>query len=161
MVCRYSSHLQRKYFCYLLSTAQRCRLISIFVQKWSLVQEPLVPFNYSKWIFVGCIALSFLLLAWDIYKARSVIASRDISLAVTNNMAYRYYSVRSYSRFCLFRKINDSRKTSDYFAFFVFYTLKGWKKLLFAQGPRQIIAGVTVYVLLKTLWTNKSGKSYN
>ncbi|KAI9494849.1 hypothetical protein BDB00DRAFT_786947 [Zychaea mexicana] len=124
---------------------------------WSLAEEPKIPFYISKWIFVACIILSFLLLAWDVYKCRAVLATRDISLGATNTMAYRYYSVRNYAKFCLFRKINDSRKASDTCAFFVFYTLKGWKKLLFAQGPRQIIAGVTLYAMLRSAWTAQGG----
>ncbi|KAG2220906.1 hypothetical protein INT45_013035, partial [Circinella minor] len=131
--------------------------ILLIFDTWSLSEEPKIPFYISKWIFVACIILSFLLLAWDVYKCRSVIATRDISLGVTNVMAYRYYSIRDFSKFCLFRKINDSRKTSDMCAFFVFYTLKGWKKLLFAQGPRQIIAGVTLAAMLESAWTAKNG----
>jgi hypothetical protein len=30
----------------------------------------------------------------------------------------------------------------------------GWKKIIVAQGPRQIIAGITVYALLKSAWTD-------
>ncbi|KAI8147719.1 hypothetical protein BJV82DRAFT_593105 [Fennellomyces sp. T-0311] len=132
--------------------------ILLIFNTWSLSEQPKIPFNISKWIFVACIILSFLLLAWDFYKARNVLKSRDISLGVTNVMAYRYYSVRDYAKFCLFRKINDSRKSSDMCAFFVFYTLKGWKKLLFAQSPRQIISGVTVYALLRSAWTAQNGQ---
>lgn len=29
--------------------------------------------------------------------------------------------------------------------------------MIIAQGPRQIIAGITVYALLKSAWTDKSG----
>ncbi|KAI9322820.1 hypothetical protein BX666DRAFT_1898694 [Dichotomocladium elegans] len=129
--------------------------ILLIYEQWSLSTEPMIPLKISKWIYVACIALSFLLLAWDIYKCRNVLDTDDISLAVTNPMAYHYNSVKSFSRFCLFRKINDSRKTSDMAAFYVFYTLKGWKKLLFAQSPRQIIAAFTVAALLKTAWTKK------
>lgn len=94
-------------------------------QRWSLSTPPKIPFNISKWIFVGCIILSFLLLAWDTWKARAAVRTRDVSLGVTNVMAYRYYSARSFSKFCLFRKINSSRKRNDMWAFYVFYTLKG------------------------------------
>lgn len=108
----------------------------------------------SKWIYVGCIALSFLLLALDIRKARLVIASRDISYALTSITAYRYYSIKSYPHYCLFDKIQASKKTTDDFAFFVFFTLKGWKRLLFAEGPRQVVAIITVETILQMAWTN-------
>ncbi|KAI9033869.1 hypothetical protein CLU79DRAFT_692580 [Phycomyces nitens] len=116
---------------------------------------PLIRFEISKWIYVGCIILSFLLLAWESIKAKKIIKSRNISYAATNVMASRFYSMKSYSHFCLFQTIHASRKLTDYVAFFVFFTLKGWKRLLFAQSPRQIIAGMTVYALLRSAWTNK------
>ncbi|KAI8971226.1 hypothetical protein BDB01DRAFT_511216 [Pilobolus umbonatus] len=125
---------------------------------WSLSVEPKIPFSISKWIYVGCIALSFILLAWEIRKTRSVMASNDISLAVTNPLAYRTYSAKNYSYFCLLRTVKASTKWSDVIIFHVFYTLKGWKKIIVAQAPRQIIAGITVYALLQTAWTNDQGK---
>ncbi|CAO3599148.1 unnamed protein product [Absidia cylindrospora] len=130
--------------------------ILLIYNQWSLSSPPKIPLYISKWIYVACIALSFILLAWDIRKARIVIASRDISYAATNNMVSKYMSVKSYNCFSLFMKIQSSRKFSDTTAFYVFFTLKGWKRLLFAQGPRQIIAGITVYAILKTAWTNEA-----
>ncbi|KAL0077058.1 hypothetical protein F4703DRAFT_1742898 [Phycomyces blakesleeanus] len=148
------------YFSIAMSTLVYCAElwtagILLIYDKWSLSTQPLIRFEISKWIYVGCIILSFLLLAWEIRKARNIIRSRNISYAATNVMASRFYSMKSYSHFCLFQTIHSSRKITDYMAFFVFFTLKGWKRLLFAQSPRQIIAGITVYALLKSAWTNK------
>lgn len=84
-----------------------------------------VPFTIGKWIFVGCIIFSFLLLAWEARKARIIIRSRDISYAFTNVMANDYYSLKSYDHFCFFSQINNSKKKKDEFAFFVFFTFKG------------------------------------
>ncbi|KAG2194474.1 hypothetical protein INT46_004844 [Mucor plumbeus] len=131
--------------------------ILLIYDKWSLSTQPKIPFYISKWIYVGCIALSFILLAWEIRKTRNVMATRDISLAVTNPLAYRTYSVKSYIHFCLLRKIKSSTRWSDVVIFYVFYTLKGWKRVIVAQGPRQIIAGITVYALLKSAWTDPNG----
>lgn len=66
-----------------------------------------------------------MLLAWEIRKTRNVMETRDISLAVTNPLAYKTYSVKSYSHFCLLQKIKNSTKWSDVIIFYVFYTLKG------------------------------------
>lgn len=66
-----------------------------------------------------------MLLAWEIRKTRNVMATRDISLAVTNPLAYRTYSVKSYIHFCLLQKIKSSTRWSDVIIFYVFYTLKG------------------------------------
>lgn len=104
-----------------------------------------VSFSIAKWIFVGCIIFSFLLLGYETYKARKVVQSRDISYAFTNLMANDYYSLRSYDHFCLFCHIDNSTKRSDDFAFFIFFTFKDWKRLLLADGPRQSINALILY----------------
>jgi len=104
-----------------------------------------IPFNIARWLFVGCIIFSFLLLAYETRKARRIIASRDISYAFTNILANNYYSLRSYDHFCLFCAINNSTKKTDDFAFFIFFTFKEWKRLLLADAPRQSINALTLY----------------
>src|SRR2546430_9986222 len=114
--------------------------------------------------------MSFILLAWDMKKARAIIASRDISYAFTSIIAYRYYTIRSYSHYCFFAQINNSKKSWDHIAFFVFFTFKGtsccvypleniiqfcvdpfallflgWKRLMLAEAPRQAINAFTLY----------------
>ncbi|KAH9482811.1 Low affinity K(+) transporter 1 [Psilocybe cubensis] len=106
-----------------------------------------IPFNTGKWLFVGCIIVSFLLLAYESRKAKKIIASRDISYAFTNIMANNYYSLRSYDHFCFFDHISNSTKTSDDFAFFVFFTFKSWKRLILADTPRQTINALTLYAV--------------
>ncbi|KAF9058039.1 hypothetical protein BJ165DRAFT_1425252 [Panaeolus papilionaceus] len=106
-----------------------------------------IPFNTGKWLFVGCILVSFLLLAYESRKAKKIIASRDISFAFTNVMANNYYSLRSYNHFCFFDHISNSTKTSDDFAFFVFFVFKSWKRLLLADTPRQSINALTLYAV--------------
>ncbi|PIL37255.1 hypothetical protein GSI_00948 [Ganoderma sinense ZZ0214-1] len=104
-----------------------------------------IPFSIGRWLFFGCVIFSFLLLAYDAYKAKKIIQSRDISYAFTNVMANKYYSLRSYDHFCFFNHIAASTKRIDDFAFFVFFTFKSWKRLLFADGPRQSINALTLY----------------
>lgn len=106
-----------------------------------------IPFNTGKWLFVGCIIFSFLLLAYESRKSKKIIASRDISYAFTNVMANNYYSLRSYDHFCFFDHISNSTKTSDEFAFFVFFVFKSWKRVLLADGPRQTINALTLYAV--------------
>jgi hypothetical protein len=105
----------------------------------------IIPFRIGKWLFVGCIIFSFLLVAYEARKARKIINSRDISYAFTNVMANNYYSLRSYDHFCFFCQISNSTKKKDDFAFFVFFTFKSWKRVLFADGPRQVINALTLY----------------
>lgn len=110
-----------------------------------------VPFSIGKWIFFGCIIFSFLLLVWEAKKSRAIIRSRDISYAFTNVMANNYYSMKSYDHFCFFSQINNSKKKKDDFAFFVFFTFKGWKRLLLADAPRQVINGLTLYSFARSV----------
>ena len=125
-------------------------------------------------------------LAYESRKAKRIIASRDISYAFTNVMANNYYSLRrfkllsdiqlllifslgSYDHFCFFDHISNSTKTSDDFAFFVFFVFKGnylrflcfcfcfffqnfnlllgWKRLVLADTPRQTINALTLYAV--------------
>ncbi|BGP20756.1 Potassium transporter [Rhodosporidiobolus nylandii] len=113
-----------------------------------------VPFSIGKWIFFGCIIFSFLLLLWEGRKARAIIKSRDISYAFTNVMSQNWYALRSYDHYCFFCQIDNSKKKKDEFAFFVFFTFKGWKRLLLADAPRQVINALTLYAFGKSEnWT--------
>ncbi|KAL0070865.1 Potassium transporter [Marasmius tenuissimus] len=118
-----------------------------------------IPFEVGKWLFVGCIIFSFLLLGYESWKARRIIASRDISYAFTNVLANNYYSLRSYNHFCFFDHISNSTKTSDDFAFFVFFVFKSWKRLLLADGPRQTINALTLYAVYLSR-KNEKGEWY-
>ncbi|KAG6855089.1 hypothetical protein C0991_006018 [Blastosporella zonata] len=118
-----------------------------------------IPFNTGRWLFVGCIIFSFLLLAYEARKAKKIIASRDISYAFTNVMANNYYSLRSYDHFCFFDHISNSTKTSDDFAFFVFFSFKSWKRILLADAPRQTINALTLYAIY--LVKHKNGNWYD
>jgi len=106
-----------------------------------------IPFTIGKWLFVSCILVGFLLLAYESRKAKKVIRCRDVSYAFTNILAHDYYSLRSYDHFCFFERISSSTKLSDDFAFFVFFTFKSWKRLLLADAPRQAINALTLYAV--------------
>ncbi|KAI9136834.1 hypothetical protein BKA69DRAFT_1161727, partial [Paraphysoderma sedebokerense] len=125
--------------------------IKLPISFWNLLA------NYLRWIYVGSIAVSFLLLAHDIKKAIRIIKSRDISFAFTSVIAYRYYTLRSYSHYCFFRQINNHRKFSDRVALFVFFTLKGWKRLLLAEAPRQLINFILLWAEFNNLWLLSHG----
>lgn len=92
--------------------------------------------------------VSFLLIIWDMFKAKRIIATRDISSAFTSVIANRYLSMTDYRYYCLFKAINANSKGIDNYAFFVFFTLKGWKRLLLAEAPRQVINIVTLEALV-------------
>lgn len=94
-----------------------------------------IPFEVAKWLFVGCIIFSFLLvrthipspramshaiqLAYEARKAKKIIASRDISFAFTNVMAQNYYSLRMF-RQCpdQYLSLTGGSGSYDHFCFF-------------------------------------------
>ncbi|CAG8445024.1 10294_t:CDS:2 [Diversispora eburnea] len=115
--------------------------ILIIFDRWNTAVQPKIPFAVSKWIFVGCIIVSFLLLAWDIKKARHIIKTRDISYAFTSTIAYRFYTLRSYKHYNFFCQINNSKKKADEIAFFVFFTFK---------APRQVINAITLVSIIQS-----------
>ena len=146
-----------------VSQNEACVNIAIFLlafNKWATQVQPAVPLSISRWIFSGCIIFSFLLLAKDWWTARKIIRSRDISFAYTDLLANRWYSVRGgYAYYCLFDRLGDSRHAWDSIAFFVFFSFKGtpdqfvtnsgWKRLLLAEGPRQVLNAITLYSVAK------------
>ncbi|KAJ9073914.1 Potassium transporter [Entomophthora muscae] len=77
-----------------------------------------------KWVFLTSIIFSFLILLWDVRKARRIMISQDIAFAFTDSICYNFYSLKSYSCFCLFHGIEKSKNARDFLAFFVFFRLK-------------------------------------
>ncbi|KAI8871774.1 hypothetical protein GQ42DRAFT_115489, partial [Ramicandelaber brevisporus] len=106
-----------------------------------------MPIQYLRFIFWASILASYVLLVVEIRKSRRIIKLGDIALTYTNVMSYRYMSLVSYGHFCFFRQITMFQKGKDRLAFFVFFTLRSWKRFLFAESPRQIINGVTLVFL--------------
>jgi hypothetical protein len=107
-----------------------------------------IPADVRKWLYVVSIVASFSLLIWEWRKARRIIASRDIAYAYTNVVAYRYYSIKSYAYYCFFAQIGVTEHFWSRIAFFVYFTLKGWKRMIFADGPRQFLNALTLWDLI-------------
>ncbi|KAJ3390147.1 hypothetical protein HDU92_000643 [Lobulomyces angularis] len=119
-------------------------------------------------IVLGSVLISFVLLIIDWVKAKRIIKSKDISYSLTSNVTYRYYSIQSYAYFCFFQKIQNSRRTMDILAFYVFFTFKSWKKLFLAELPRQFLYGlfftenlIQTYQDQKGLKANKDVASFD
>lgn len=122
-----------------------------------------IPFNVGKWLFVGCIIFSFLLVcqvfvqitspclvdyinpSWLMKRARqkkslpvgisrmllrtkwptTIIPSVSSLHSWKNNSTLSIPClIGSYDHFCFFDHISNSTKTSDDFAFFVFFVFK-------------------------------------
>lgn len=104
---------------------------------------------YGRWIFLSSVCMSFILFGLEWFKSRRIIRSQDIAYAFTNVTAYRTYCVKSYSHFCFFSQVNNSTTFKDSFAFWIFFRLKGYKRLLLAEAPRQVISLLTIIDKLK------------
>lgn len=124
-------------------------IVLLAFHKWSSEINPSVPIHISRWIFAGCIILSTLLVFVEFMIAIHIVREKNISRTYTNTMARKIYSIRGYNYFCLFGKITSSRSKTEYLALFVYFTLQGWLKIIFADGPRQVINALTLYSVLK------------
>jgi hypothetical protein len=76
-------------------------------------------------LIIASVFVSYILLAFEWKKAFTIIQSRDISYAFTSTIAYRYYAIRSFPHFCVFDKINKSKKIKDTLSLWVYFRLKG------------------------------------
>ncbi|ORX98150.1 hypothetical protein K493DRAFT_214713 [Basidiobolus meristosporus CBS 931.73] len=122
----------------------------IFFNSWtSDINKDLEKLSYIRWIFVGSIAASYVLLFLEISKARAVILSGDISFTFTSIIANRYYTLRSYAHYCFFNQIHNQKRFKDELAFFVFFALKGWKRMFFAEAARRFVNGYTLFFSIK------------
>ncbi|KAJ3126417.1 hypothetical protein HK098_007550 [Nowakowskiella sp. JEL0407] len=128
-----------------------------------LFSANIVPIEARPWIILVSIMLSYILLFIDWRKATLIIHSRDISYAFTSTIANRYYCLRSYPHFCFFQAIKNQRKLVDRFAFFVFFAFKGWKRLILAEFPRQLLNGLSIFdvVLNFEFKARKAGAIYS
>jgi len=112
--------------------------------------------SITIYILLASVVVSYVLVILDIRKAIKIVESRDIAYAFTSTIAYRYYAIKSYPHYCFFAQIQNSRKRTDIIAFFVFFTLKGWKRLLFAEFPRQLLNFLLLVQLYETYGRSKN-----
>lgn len=115
---------------------------------WGSEIQPYIPFSILRWIFSGCILLLIVLLIYEFIYGLKIYFTRNISLTYTNEIARGLWSIKGYLYFCLYDQITP-KNFFDYCAFFIYFTLKGCIKLLFADLPRQVINGLTIYSVVK------------
>ena len=85
--------------------------------------------------------LNFGLFAVDAKRARAVIDSDGVAEAFVCQAAYNYYILRyGYRWFCVFEAVEGTRKPKHRLAFFVYFGLRGWGRLLFRDGLRIVLS---------------------
>lgn len=122
--------------------------------KWAGQIKPEIPLNISRWIFAGCIILSFVLLVYRWMRAVRVMRQGGVAKSYLDPLAVRIQSIRwgkgkGYKRFLVFAELTKSRKGADYVALFAYFSFEAWLRIVFAEGPRQVVNAITLYSVLR------------
>ena len=122
--------------------------------KWAGQIKPEIPLNISRWIFAGCIILSFVLLVYRWMRAIRVMRQGGVAKSYLDPLAVRVQSIRwgkgkGWKRFLVFAELTKSRKGADYVALFAYFSFEAWLRIVFAEGPRQVVNALTLYSVLK------------
>ncbi|RMZ90727.1 hypothetical protein DV736_g2050, partial [Chaetothyriales sp. CBS 134916] len=124
--------------------------------RWAGRIEPAIPLRISRWIFAGCIILSFVLLIYRWIRALKVIKQGGVAKSYLDPLAVRLQSIRmgergrGWKRFLVFAELTKSKKGADYVALFSYFSFEAWLRIVFAEGPRQVINAITLYSVTKT-----------
>ncbi|EDO16318.1 hypothetical protein Kpol_1059p8 [Vanderwaltozyma polyspora DSM 70294] len=132
-----------------ISDVYTCIKLLAFNSWSNNIVQPYLPFRISKWLFSACILFSIVLLIWELIRGLRVFRTKNIALSYVNNFCQTYYSLKSYSTFCVFNKITADNRFQK-IAFFTFFELKNCFRILFADTPRQVINGLTLWSVLIT-----------
>ncbi|KAF2802445.1 uncharacterized protein BDZ99DRAFT_503897 [Mytilinidion resinicola] len=134
--------------------------------KWSSEIKPTIPIDIAKWIFVGSIIASYVLLAVDWIRAYRVIRSGGVANCYLDPLAVVLQSMRvnpggkGWRRFLVFAELTKSKKGVDYIALFVYFQFKGAIVIIVAEGPRVVINALTLWAVMKaSLIPNGQNKS--
>ena len=105
-------------------------------------------------IYIVCIFITLILLAFDLIRAFRIIKSSHIAKSFTSKLSQRYFSIKGYEYYCFYQHIMKSRSAGDRIAFFVYAHFSNWKRyfinsfsLLLADGPRRILNFIALWIL--------------
>lgn len=108
--------------------------ISLLVfNRWSSQIRPIIPFEVAKFVFAGCILLSYLLYIVDWFFAIRIIRAGGVADAYMDSFALRWHVIRGgkgeedtgWRRFLVFAKLTEKRGKRDYIALFTYFSFKG------------------------------------
>lgn len=103
----------------------------LFFNRWSGQVQPIIPFDIARWIFAGCIILSWVLLAYRRLRAIRVMRRGIVAASYLDPLAVRVQSVRmgkegrGWRRFLLFAELTKGRKGAEYVALFTYFSFEG------------------------------------
>jgi hypothetical protein len=123
--------------------------------RWAGQIKPAIPLHISRWIFAGCIILSFVFLFFRWLRAIRVMRQSGVANSYLDPLAIRIQSTRmgkegrGWKRFLVFAELTKSRKGADYVALFAHYSFEAWLRVILAEGPRQVVNAVTLYSVMQ------------
>ncbi|PSR80136.1 hypothetical protein BD289DRAFT_75509 [Coniella lustricola] len=128
----------------------------IIFDHWSGDIKPPIPFTITRWLFGGCIILSFLNLTYEFYGAWAIIRRGSIVESLLDNMAFRYLSRytldgQGWQRFLLFTDLGDTKRKVEHLALFTYVSFQAWVRLVICSGPRQLVNASTMYSVYTTI----------
>ena len=119
--------------------------------KWTSKVEPKIPLEYARWIFAGCILFGFVLYIFNWIFAIRAIRRGGIADSFLDPLAATLQSMRGsgWRRFLVFSNLTQSKKGTDYIAYFVYFSFQSAIRVIIAEGPRQAINGMTLYSVMQ------------
>lgn len=135
---------------YVVDTFTAVQLLAY--NNWSSQVQPALAFEYSKWIFAGCILLSWVLCFYEWFRALRVIKRGGVAESFLDPLAVTLQSIRplGFKRFLVFSALTKSKKGADYVALFVYFSFKTAIRVILAEGPRQGINAMTLWAVLQS-----------
>ncbi|KAL8765787.1 MAG: hypothetical protein Q9209_007251 [Squamulea sp. 1 TL-2023] len=127
----------------------------LFFNRWSGQVKPVISFKIARWIFAACILVSLVLLVYRWIRALRVIKSGVVAASYLDPLAVRIQSIRpgargrGFRRFLVFGALTEGRKGAEYIALFTYFSFEAWMRIIFAQGPRQLLNAQTLYSVMQ------------
>lgn len=100
----------------------------IAFDEWSSEIKPTIPFVVAKWIFAGCIILSWVLAFYAWFSAIRCMKRGCVTEDYLNSMAVELQSIRfgtGWQRFQVFAALTKSKKKVSWIAIFVYFQRQG------------------------------------
>ena len=99
--------------------------------RWAGQIKPEIPFYISRWIYAGCIILSFVLLVYRWVRAVRIMKTGGVAQSYLDPLAVRIQSIRmgkngqGWRRFLVFAELTKSKKGAEYVALFTYFSFEG------------------------------------
>jgi hypothetical protein len=111
---------------YGLDTFTAYKLIRL--KGWTSEYKPPIPLDIARWIFVGCIIASWVLVMYSWIRALRVMRNGCVTEDYLDPMAVILQSIRwggGWKRFLVFAELTKSKKKVSWIALFVYFQRKG------------------------------------